>query len=585
MLLFVAAAALSPQVGKGHLSARPSGIHPYAYEGDWRAGLSALKAAKASDGAVKPAAVSVLIGSAGREGNWREAVEMLELLCDSSLQPNHLDVAKAFTQAIQACGRAKRWKEALAVLERMESAGIRPDAFAYNAALSACAKAKVIHKMQEVFDDMAAHGVSPDRVSYTIAMDGFARAGLTAEAIQLFDNMGKNGVPAPDAPAYSAAIAACCRSTASSSSAWQDALRILKQMMGPSGPGPSIKAVSGAMAACTNARQHKAAIGLFNRLGQFGLHPDAIACSTAIAAHSRLGEYREALRLFSQMRRRFGVPRDTITYNTMLHACAMQSQRPLGVRHAARIRSLMAAESIRADDITYSVLLQSLWHTPLATDILDEAIAGRPRSTFGRCLEIKAASASNSRTVNGTGEKTPMAMRKRKPVPTPSFETIVREESWIVDLHDLSPGAAVAMVLWVLSQIAKREATGGAGICDFFGDEAPIPKRVALVTGWGRHGTSYQFIGRKKGAVRGAVLEALSVCGVPIQEPADAEVDSHITANPGLVELDTASLTEWVWTAMAKGLIRGWFDVTDRFVVVLDEKERGRIEAASHASI
>ena len=33
-------------------------------------------------------------------------------------------------------------------------------------------------------------------------------------------------------------------------------------------------------------------------------------------------------------------------------------------------------------------------------------------------------------------------------------------ESWTVDLHELSPGAAVAMVLWTLSQVAKREVLG-----------------------------------------------------------------------------------------------------------------------------
>ena len=69
--------------------------------------------------------------------------------------------------------------------------------------------------------------------------------------------MGKGGVPEPDAVCYSAAIAACARPTVSAPSAWKDALRILSQMANRTrgGPGATIRAVSGAMAAATNARE------------------------------------------------------------------------------------------------------------------------------------------------------------------------------------------------------------------------------------------------------------------------------------------------------------------------------------------
>ena len=452
---------------------------------------------------------------------------------------------QAYTQAMQACGRAKKWRQARELLERMRQApGVRLDAFAYNAALSACGRAQQINPMLSLLRQMSSDGISPDRVSYTIAMDSCARSGMTSEALHLFNSMGKGGVPEPDAVCYSAAIAACARPTVSAPSAWKDALRILSQMANRTrgGPGATIRAVSGAMAAATNAREHGVCLSLYDRLEtNFGLQPDAIACSTAIAACSRSGQYGRALRVFRSMRSRLGLRRDAVCYNTLLHACAVLSRRSLGARHALRLRRLMQAEGVKADDVTYSVLLQSLWHSEVATEIMDDAMqrteAGSGEShaqtsrqvkegAFTRCLKVLSHSGEAKGAGGGGGSVDDEGATLRVMAEEGAAEaaeqwlgddglgdnSLADGESWTVDLHELSPGAAVAMVLWTLSQVAKREVLGtshptltpprvdrrGIGT-----PVVPIPRRVAFITGWGRHASSYQFIGRQRGAVRG----------------------------------------------------------------------------------
>ena len=447
--------AAFPVPGPPPALSRREAVFSHARNGDYAKAASLIHGAKAAGKRVHAAEIGAAINAAGKQGLWREGVGLLHLLEEEDLET--VAAKKVFTQAIQACGRAQRWRQALAVLDRMRQRS-EPDAFAYNAALSACARAGQVEPMLAVLRNMSANGCAPDKVSYTIAMDGCARAGLTSTAIRLFDAMGQGSAPAPDAVCYNAAIAACARPTASAPSAWKEALRILKQMDTASGgPGVSLKAVSGAMAACTNARQHAAAIGLYQRLPTaFGLTPDVIACSTAIAAHSRSGQYGSSLRVFRSMKRDWNLRRDVVSYNTLLHACATVQRRSLGVRHAARLRALMKAERVAPDDVTHSVLLQSLWHTDHATVILDEAMLGRARSdgAFARCLSVRALPPSGL--------------------------------VWELDLHDLSPGAAVAMVLWLLSQLAKLEVSGTPPVAG--GGRAPSPRAGRRVSRSSRAG-------------------------------------------------------------------------------------------------
>ena len=60
-------------------------------------------------------------------------------------------------------------------------------------------------------------------------------------------------------------------------------------------------------------RFERLALALFHRLeSEYGLTPDTVACSTAIAAYSRMGDYPSALTLFRRMRRMPCARRDVV---------------------------------------------------------------------------------------------------------------------------------------------------------------------------------------------------------------------------------------------------------------------------------
>ena len=474
--------------------------------------------------------------------------------------------SKVLTKAMSSCGRQRQWREALDILNQMNTQNLKPDTRAYNAALSACARANQAEALLSTLRAMSTASVKSDVHTFTVAIDGMARAGMTGEALRLFERMGTNGMPPPDAVSYNAAIAAAARS-----GAWEQALALLKRMSAKGSVGVTLEAMSGAMTACTNGDQPDLALRLFSRIEQADLRADSIAYSAALTAHSKGGSYGDALSLFRRMRRD-GVARDVVCYNSMLHAAAVMAPRhdrnghalDLPQRHAQRLHSLLKREGVRADDVTYSVLLQSLWHRPAATALLDEAMA-RPTGVFPRCLTIKRPPEGG--VAAGTLDAT----------------LFKGGEHWSLDLHHLSPGAAVAMALWLLSQLAKRAVS----------PRVELPTRVRIITGWGRssgggRGAQGRVIdewanGRLSSTVRFSVLEALRACHVPLED-ADVDAGGTVKTNPGLVEVDTGRLRQWANVAISSGLIRGYFGVEDRLIIQLSETQARAIEMASSAS-
>ncbi len=524
------------------LPSRRDFIFERASRGQYQQAVSLITSARNAGAKVNPAEYTVTIGACGKAGDVGMALKVLSLLeadLMQSSEPPSSAHAKAFTSAMSACGRKAQWQTALMLLDRMRELNLGPDTRAWNAALTACARAGQVKPMLNGLKTMRDEGVVLDKASFTIAIDGCARAGMTGEALRLFDHMGRDGAPEADTICYNAAIAACARA-----SLWEDALRLLGQMR-QAGLQPTVEGVSSAMTACSNARQWQVALRLFERLDRMGLQPDATAFSTAITAISRSEpvRYSEALSLFRLMRRR-GVQRDAIAYNAMFHACA-QARR---TRHAIRLRTLMRLEHVRPTAISYSVMLQSLWHrSDEAAAILDEAMA--LPGNFQQCMRTSCTPEG----LAASGAEP--ARRATRGVDSSSFGS-----HWTLDLHKFSPGAAVALVLWVVSRIIKLEVSG-----------RPLPLSFEIITGWGKHG-SWPDIGRERGAVRRAVLEAIHVCGLPVlgedaQPAGDQPHSTHASPNPGLVKLDMGRFSQWTQGAIRSGLIRGYFAHGDRLLV------------------
>ena len=503
-----ACACFSRRTDAMALNQRLSGL---SRSGKWREALQ-LVGDESVQQCLDDKHVNVAVSACARAGRWREALQLLDRLDGVSVSTKGASpAARAYTVAISACGRAGEWQSAVGLLESMRALGQPPDTITYNAVLGAMAKAGESVQMAHLLKEMSERGVPPDAASYTTAIDSLGRAGEASAALRLFDRMRASGVE-PDEVAYNAAITACA-----SGGAWSEALGLLQQMSREL--PPSAKSFCAAMSACNNAKQWDMALALFGAMRKHKVRLDAAAFSAAITAGSRAGKVDEALRLFDEL----GSAADLVAYNTALHACALGGR----WRHALELRRRMDEAHVVADDVTFSLLLQCLWDREEATALLEEAMT---LSTFGRCLRV------------------------------------VKDGSWLLDLHRFSPGAAVAMTLWLLSRLCKTALTPFA-----------LPPRVRIVTGWGRHAPRWRD--SQSQTVRAAVSATLDACGVPTTARAQrpARGDGH-------VDLQMSALQRWVETSIASGLIKGCFEREDLWVLDLPQQSKQQVVTVARAA-
>jgi len=294
----------------------------------------------------------------------------------------------------------------------------------------------------------------------------------------------------------------------------------------------TLTAVTNTMVACTNGRRPAKASELWRMVEASAMQPDTVAYTAAITMYAREGNVSAALQLLRRMRRE-GVARDVVCYNACLHACAVRAGR---WRTASRLRSLMAAEGLQPDDVTYSVLLQSLWWRPEATLVLEEAMQRKGPNIFRRCLRRDGS-------------------------------------HWKLDLHSLSPGASVALAVWLLSQLVKMV---------LLESDRPLPARVELVTGRGKHTPVWRAGQTDTATVRCAVQNVLAALCVPILAT-EGQHDLHY-AEAGRVRLDMMHMATWVRHAVASGLVRGCFQSTDVFLLHLAQPPSTILRGAAEPS-
>ena len=228
----------------------------------------------------------------------------------------------------------------------------------------------------------------------------------------------------------------------------------------------------------------------------------------------------------------------------------------------------MQREGVRADDVTYSVLLQNLWHTPEAAALMEEA--WRRSSAFA----LPDGLARHGDAARGVGARLPPALAGR------------------------SGGDALGALAAREAPRQRQAAARAHQPHHWLGQERQERLPVSRPTAW-------------RGARAGARL--LGACGVPSRSgPAAVERRSassprHLRSrcsssrplgsggrvraaplcrgcrdagNRGVVEIDTTELGGWIRRAIASGLVRGWFGVEERLIIRLGDEQIAAIERA-----
>ncbi|CAL1153737.1 unnamed protein product [Cladocopium goreaui] len=163
----------------------------------------------------------------------------------------------------------------------------------------------------QVFDSMTRAGHEPKELHYTAAMRSCAQGGAAAAtALRLFGEL-----PAPTAPAFTAAIASC-----GVAREWELAIDML-HAMARAQHQPDLLAFNAVLTVCRRAQKSKLALKLMEALRQQQLQPDVMTYSACVSACEEVARWMRAVTFLTEMRRDSVAP-NVVTFSSAISACA-----------------------------------------------------------------------------------------------------------------------------------------------------------------------------------------------------------------------------------------------------------------------
>jgi pentatricopeptide repeat protein len=112
------------------------------------------------------------------------------------------------SSVVSALEGGGQWELALQTFKELRAAGVKPNAYCYNATISALAKGAQAGRARDLIIEMRREGYSPDIFTYAPFIEALGRAGLCEEAYVVWQDMHEAGVKA-NGYVYMALINAC----------------------------------------------------------------------------------------------------------------------------------------------------------------------------------------------------------------------------------------------------------------------------------------------------------------------------------------------------------------------------------------
>lgn len=118
---------------------------------------------------------------------WKRAVGLLEQMKNDGIEPDGF----SYSSAITCCGAEGQWEEALNIIEIMQNGDSRsfPNKVAYTAAISSCGRAGRVDEALRLFQQMRQQGISADIVAYNALFSAFRVSKRASDAHELWMEM------------------------------------------------------------------------------------------------------------------------------------------------------------------------------------------------------------------------------------------------------------------------------------------------------------------------------------------------------------------------------------------------------------
>ena len=273
----------------------------------WEGALALLK--DMQDEAVQPNVITynAAMGACEKGGSWQSAFDLFSEMEESKIPPS----AVSYSALISACRRASDWERALCLLSRTE-----PNNIIYSCAMEALLVAERWQLALLLWSNFRKTGEEADAPLLSTAMSAWAQGGGWPHALLLLQELQKMSVA--DGMAYTNAIRAC-----EATGSWEVALQLVEQMEASCSLGMSSNvSTSCLLSVVAQASAWQIALLLLDE--KSGLSADVVACSAALHACGKAGQWPWALELLEQAEKN-GIE-STILCNAAITACDFSAQ-------------------------------------------------------------------------------------------------------------------------------------------------------------------------------------------------------------------------------------------------------------------
>jgi pentatricopeptide repeat protein len=312
---------------------------------DWKSALGFFQWAQSRGGgyAHSPYACSRMIDLLGK---MRQTDRMWDLLDD--MRCRGLVTVETFAKGIRRLAGARRWKDAIVLFDKLEDMGLERNTETMNVLLDSLCKEKKVELAHEAFVVLRPY-IAPDAYTFNIFVHGWCSVRRMDEAMWTIEEMKKQGF-LPIVITYTAVLEAYCKQRK-----FRRVYELLDSMISQ-GCHPNVITYTMIMTSLAKCEMFEEALGVSNRMKSSGCKPDTLFYNSLVNLLGKAGHLFQASQVFRVEMPMNGVPRNLVTYNTMISILCQYGRDD----DAVNVLKEMEAQSCKPGLQTYQPLLRLL---------------------------------------------------------------------------------------------------------------------------------------------------------------------------------------------------------------------------------
>ncbi|KAG9415298.1 hypothetical protein AC1031_008742 [Aphanomyces cochlioides] len=258
-----------------------------------------------------------------KEGMWRQAIELCELMNSMDVAPNEETNAKV----LLACANGGEFKTAMEFIEHHVHDGLQqPNIRVFNAAIEVCAKTGHTDMAETLFEGLKAVGLSPTKRTFARYMNALVNGGQLDKARQLINEMKEHKITL-DIAMYNRLLNGCIGTPSI-------ALEVLEELKDQR-ITPDVRTYNQVLGSMISSREVGLAAmeSVLDELQQQNLTPTVGAFSMMMAKCLQMGKPQRALKVWERMIHVEGIWPDTYCFSLYVQAWRRSLRRGPSEKH------------------------------------------------------------------------------------------------------------------------------------------------------------------------------------------------------------------------------------------------------------